>query len=52
MQITGSGDAPVFLRTPRDVLMYRGIMIFSVVGIGMTMLGMGAMATGNMQKKN
>ncbi len=49
--MTGHGDASVFLRTPRDVLMYRGLMALSVIGIGMTLYGVGSMATGTMQKK-
>ena len=51
-QITGHGDVPVFLRTGRDVFMYRGLMALSMVGIAMTLYGMGSMATGGMQKKN
>ena len=43
---------PVFLRGgASDVLLYRGIMGFSVLGIGIALFSIYRMATGSIQKK-
>ena len=46
----GSG-LPVFLRGPRDVIMYKGVMAFSVLGIALTLFSVARMATGKIHKK-
>jgi hypothetical protein len=48
---TDISHKPVFLRGPKDFIMYRGVMILSLFGIGATLYGFGLMATGKMQKK-
>ena len=48
-----SGDhAPIFLRGPRDRLIYQGAMLFSLAGISLALFGLGRMATGTIQKKS
>jgi hypothetical protein len=48
-----TADLPVFLRRGSfDAIAYRGVMVFSVVGIGLTFWCIGQIATGRMQKKH
>ena len=44
-------DAPVFLRSPRDAMVYRSVMVFSVFGIAVTFFSLYQMAAGTMKKK-
>ena len=51
LQVGGSG-LPVYVGGgPREVLLYRGVMMASVVGIGVTLFSIYRMATGQMTKK-
>ena len=45
------GDIPVHLRGRSDVLVYRGVMGFTVIGLGITFYGIFLMATNQMEKK-
>lgn len=49
-KFSGHGP-PVFLRSPKDVAIYRGAMAFSVVALGLTFFGIYQMASGTMKKK-
>jgi hypothetical protein len=53
LQESTTADLPVFLRRGSfDAIAYRGVMVFSVVGIGLTFWCIGQIATGRMQKKH
>jgi hypothetical protein len=47
----GGPELPVFLRGRSDRLMYRSIMVASVMGIGLTYFCIYQMASGQMKKK-
>ena len=48
--ILQKGNAPVFLKGATDVLIYRGAMALSVVGLTVSFYGVYLMAMGKMKK--
>ncbi|EDO35591.1 predicted protein [Nematostella vectensis] len=48
-----TGEAPIHLRGgAKDIMTYRGAMVLSVVGIGVSLFTIFQMATGQMKKKS
>ena len=42
---------PVFLKGKHDIRMYRGVMVFSLIGLTAALYGVTQMALGNLKKK-